>query len=95
MAMLRKISEKLTFGSHEKCPFFIDMAGSPGTIGGFCFKSRSSAEKSSSKRCNETFAFATCQKIKSVDSKKLHHIFIISLFYQFYFEIKRSINLTR
>jgi len=70
MAMLIRISNKLTLGSHEKYPFFMEMAGRPGTRGGFCCKFRSSAENSSSKRCNDTFAFATCQKIQSVNTKK-------------------------
>jgi hypothetical protein len=78
--MSQESVKKLTLGSHEKSPFFIDMAGSPETIGGFCCKFRSSAENSTSKRCKETFAFATCQKILSVDSKKLLHILIIKLF---------------
>jgi len=63
----------LTLGSHEKYPFSIEMAGRPLSIGGFCFKFRSSAKNSSSKRCNETFAFATCKKRKSVSNDLTHN----------------------
>ena len=53
--------ETMTFVSHEKYPFWIDMAGSPDIRGGLGFTVCSSAKNSSCKRCNDTFALATCQ----------------------------------
>ena len=55
------IVETLTCVSHEKYPFWMDMAGIPGTRGGLGFKILSSAKNSSCKRCNDTFAFTACQ----------------------------------
>lgn len=44
------------FGSHEKLPFFIEIAGSPGSRGGLGNRVLSSAKSSSSKRCKDTYA---------------------------------------
>jgi len=49
----------LTFESHEKCPSLIEIAGCPGSIGGFGTTTVSSVKISSSKRCRETFAATT------------------------------------
>ena len=73
-------TEKLTFASHEKYPFFIEMAGSPGTRGRFGFKFRSSAKNSSSRRCNETFAFAICQNRRSLRNNLISLTKAISYF---------------
>ena len=51
----------MTFESHEKYPSLIEIAGSPGSRGGFGCRTLSLANNSSSKRCNDTLAFTTCQ----------------------------------
>ena len=51
----------MTFASHEKLPFLTEMAGNPGSRGGFGRRTLSSAESSSSRRFKDTFAFTTCQ----------------------------------
>jgi hypothetical protein len=53
--------QKVTFKSHEKFPFSIEIAGIPGSRGGFGAKILSSARNSSSRRCNDVFAFTTCK----------------------------------
>jgi len=73
VAAQTRIVENLTLGSHEKYPFSIEMAGRPVSIGGFCCKFLSSAKNSSSKRCNETCAFATCKDRKSVSNDLTHN----------------------
>ena len=51
----------MTFASHEKLPFLTEMAGNPGSRGGFGRRTLSSAESSSSRRFEDTFALTTCQ----------------------------------
>jgi hypothetical protein len=48
-----------TFASQEKCPFLIEMAGNPGSRGGFGRSILSSAKSNSSRRFNDTFALTT------------------------------------
>lgn len=50
----------LTLESQEKFPSLIDIAGFPGSRGGFETKILSSARNSSSRRCIDTFAVTTC-----------------------------------
>lgn len=54
-----KNDQVFTFESQEKFPFFIETAGSSGSSGELGIKILSSAKSSSSRRCNDTFAFTT------------------------------------
>jgi hypothetical protein len=49
-----------TFESQEKNPFLIEMAGSPGSRGGFGKRTRSSAKSNSSRRFTDTLALTAC-----------------------------------
>lgn len=51
--------KNITFESHEKNPFLIEIAGSPGSRGGFGRRSLSSANSRSSRRFKDTLAFTT------------------------------------
>ena len=46
-----------TFESQEKHPFLIEIAGCPGSIGGFGKRTLSSVDNTSSKRFKDTLAF--------------------------------------
>lgn len=64
--------DKITFASQEKYPFSIEIAGSPGSMGGFGNRILSSARSRSSRRFNETFALTT-KKIMT----KTHKIYML------------------
>ena len=51
--------ESTTLESHEKYPSLIEMAGSPGSPGGFDERILSSARNNSSSRISDTFTFTT------------------------------------
>ena len=62
-----------TFASQEKFPFLIEMAGSPGSWGGFGRRILSSAKSSSSKRFKDTFALTTCQSNATLEAEKQYN----------------------
>lgn len=55
-----------TFASQEKYPFLIEMAGNPGSRGGFDRSILSSAKSKSSSRFNDTFALTTFKTKKEL-----------------------------
>jgi hypothetical protein len=62
----------LTLESQEKYPFLIEIAGSPGSRGGFGRRILSSAKSSSSRRFKDTFALTTCQTKSALEARKQH-----------------------
>lgn len=55
-------SKQQTFASHEKFPFFTEMAGNPGSRDGLGIRILSSAKSKSSRRFKDTFALTTFKR---------------------------------